>query len=45
MSKVFNFENYVDCVVKIIPLNVAALTAMTLSRIFLLQKYSTVWTF
>ncbi|MDR2251882.1 MAG: sulfatase-like hydrolase/transferase [Endomicrobium sp.] len=34
MSKKFNFENYIDCVVKIIPLNVAALTAMTLYRIF-----------
>jgi phosphoglycerol transferase MdoB-like AlkP superfamily enzyme len=34
MSKKFNFENYIDCVVKIIPLNVAALAAMTLYRIF-----------
>jgi phosphoglycerol transferase MdoB-like AlkP superfamily enzyme len=34
MSKKFNFENYTDCVVKIIPLNVAVLAAMTLYRIF-----------
>ena len=34
MSKKFNFENYIDCVVKIIPLNVAALAAMSLYRIF-----------
>ncbi|MDR2351459.1 MAG: sulfatase-like hydrolase/transferase [Endomicrobium sp.] len=34
MSKKFNFENYIDCVVKIIPLNIVALTAMTLYRIF-----------
>jgi len=34
MSKKFNFENYIDCVVKIIPLNVAALAVMTLYRIF-----------
>jgi phosphoglycerol transferase MdoB-like AlkP superfamily enzyme len=34
MSKKFNFENYIDCVIKIIPVNVAALTAMTLYRIF-----------
>ncbi|MDR2811579.1 MAG: sulfatase-like hydrolase/transferase [Endomicrobium sp.] len=34
MSKKFSFENYIDCVVKIIPLNVAALAAMTLYRTF-----------
>ncbi|MDR2644812.1 MAG: LTA synthase family protein [Endomicrobium sp.] len=34
MSKKFNFENYIDCIVKIIPLNVAAVAAMTLYRMF-----------
>ncbi|MDR1662985.1 MAG: sulfatase-like hydrolase/transferase [Endomicrobium sp.] len=34
MSKKFNFEKYIDCIIKIIPINVAALVAMTLYRVF-----------
>jgi phosphoglycerol transferase MdoB-like AlkP superfamily enzyme len=34
MSKQFNFENYIDCVLKIIPINIAALMTMSLYRIF-----------
>jgi phosphoglycerol transferase MdoB-like AlkP superfamily enzyme len=34
MSKKFNFENYINCVAKIIPLNVTMLATMTLYRIF-----------
>jgi hypothetical protein len=34
MPKKFNFENYIDCVVKITSLNVVALAAMTLYRVF-----------
>jgi phosphoglycerol transferase MdoB-like AlkP superfamily enzyme len=34
MSKKFNFEKYIDCVVKIIPLNVTILVTMSLYRIF-----------
>jgi phosphoglycerol transferase MdoB-like AlkP superfamily enzyme len=33
MSKKFNFESYIDCVLRIIPINIVALTAMTLYRI------------
>jgi phosphoglycerol transferase MdoB-like AlkP superfamily enzyme len=34
MSKQFNFGNYIDCVFKIVPINIAALVAMSLYRIF-----------
>ncbi|MDR2395872.1 MAG: sulfatase-like hydrolase/transferase [Endomicrobium sp.] len=34
MSKQFNFENYIDCVFKIIPINIAALVAMSIYRVF-----------
>ncbi|MDR1474103.1 MAG: sulfatase-like hydrolase/transferase [Endomicrobium sp.] len=34
MSKSYNFENYTNCLLKIIPLNIAAIVAMTLYRIF-----------
>jgi phosphoglycerol transferase MdoB-like AlkP superfamily enzyme len=34
LSKQFNFENYIDCVFKIIPINIAALVAMSIYRVF-----------
>jgi hypothetical protein len=34
MSKSYNFENYINCLLKIIRLNIAAIVAMTLYRIF-----------
>ena len=34
MIKEYNFDKYFDCLIKIIPLNVAALVAMTLYRVF-----------
>jgi len=34
MVKEYNFEKYFDCLLKIIPINIAALAAMTLYRIF-----------
>ncbi|MCA6072220.1 MAG: hypothetical protein LE178_01560 [Endomicrobium sp.] len=34
MIKKFDFEKYFDCVIKIMPLNIVALTAMAIYRIF-----------
>jgi hypothetical protein len=34
MIKKFDFEKYFNCVIKIIPLNIVALTAMTIYRLF-----------
>ncbi|MCL1973033.1 MAG: LTA synthase family protein [Endomicrobia bacterium] len=34
MVKTYNFEKYFDCLLKIIPINIAALAAMTIYRIF-----------
>jgi hypothetical protein len=33
MTKIFDFEKYFDCLIKIIPLNLAALAAMTIYRV------------
>ncbi|MDR3306644.1 MAG: sulfatase-like hydrolase/transferase [Endomicrobium sp.] len=45
MSKKFDFENYIDCLIKIIPLNVAALSAMSLYRIFFFFYFKNIPTF
>ena len=34
MVKEYNFEKYFDCLLKIIPVNIAALAAMTIYRVF-----------
>ncbi len=40
MAKTYNFEKYFDSLVKIIPINLAALTAMTLYRVFFFLHFA-----